>query len=128
MFVQQIRIISCYSNNMGNIIKTWGWSVLEISTGHQTKSNFKGWLRSKLTTVLFFFSRFLHFCKLWMCCEISKTFAVRSLRSWCLIDTKPPFLHLMQCYTLHLLPQGHVVGKSAILYPYRKRIASQKCC
>ena len=51
-----------------------------------------------------------------------------SYRSLCLKDTKPPFLQLIQCWTLNLLPQEHVVGKFAILHPYRKRIASQKCC
>ena len=54
--------------------------------------------------------------------------AVRPLRSLCLIDTKPPLLQLIQCCTLNLLPQGHVVGTFGILHPYRKRIASQKCC
>ena len=55
-------------------------------------------------------------------------FASLSYRSLCLKDTKPPFLQLIQCWTLNLLPQEHVVGKFAILHPYRKRIASQKCC
>ena len=57
-------------------------------------------------------------------------FTVRSLRSLCLIDTKPPFLQLIQLtqLILNLLPQGHVVGKFAMLHPCRKRIASQKCC
>ena len=54
-------------------------------------------------------------------------FAVRSLSSLYLIDTKPPFLQLMQCCILNLQQQGHVVSKLAMLYPYRERIASQKC-
>ena len=55
-------------------------------------------------------------------------FAARSLRSLCLIDTKPPFLQLIQCFILNLLPQGYFVGKFAMLHPYRKQITSQKCC
>ena len=39
-----------------------------------------------------------------------------------------PFLQLIQCCTLNLLPQGHVVGKFAMVHPYRKLTASQKCC
>ena len=45
-----------------------------------------------------------------------------------LIDTKSPFLQLMRCCILNLVPQGHVVDKFAMLYPYRKWIASEKCC
>ena len=55
-------------------------------------------------------------------------FAVRSVRSLCLTDMKPPFLQIIQCCILNLLPQGHVVGKFAMLHPYHKQIASQKCC
>ena len=51
----------------------------------------------------------------------------RSPRLLCLTDTKPPFLQLMQCCALNLLPQGHVC-KFAIPHPYRKRIATEKCC
>ena len=59
--------------------------------------------------------------------NLDKTFAVTSLISLCLIDRKA-FLQLIQCCILNLLPQGHVVGKSPILHPYHKQIASQKCC
>ena len=55
-------------------------------------------------------------------------FAVRFLRTLCLIDTKPPYLQLIQCCILNQLRQGHVFGKFAMLHPYLKRIASQKCC
>ena len=55
-------------------------------------------------------------------------FAVRSLKLLCLIDMNPPFLQLIQCCILNLVPQGHVVGKFAMLHPHHKRIASQKCC
>ena len=50
--------------------------------------------------------------------------AVRSLRSLCIIDMKPPFIEFTQCCTLNLPPQGHVVVTFAILQPYRKQIAS----
>ena len=55
-------------------------------------------------------------------------FTVRSLRSLYLIDTKPPFLQLVQYCILNLLPHGYIVGKFAMFHPYRKQIASQKCC
>ena len=37
-------------------------------------------------------------------------------------------IQLIQYCILNLLPKGHVVGKFAMLHPYRKRIASEKCC
>ena len=60
---------------------------------------------------------------------LDNIFAVRSLRSLCLIDTKPPFLQLMQCCMLNLLLQRHVcnVGKFTMFHPYHKQIACQKC-
>ena len=35
-------------------------------------------------------------------------------------------IQLIQYCILNLLPKGHVVGKFAMLHPYRKRIASEK--
>ena len=55
-------------------------------------------------------------------------FAVRYLRSLCLIDTKFPSLQLIQCCVLNLLPQVRVVSKYEMLHPYRKRSASKKYC
>ena len=54
-------------------------------------------------------------------------FALRSLRSLYLIDTKPPFLQVIQFCILNLLPQGYVVSKFAMLHSYRKGIAPQGC-
>ena len=72
---------------------------------------------------------YVHFDSISMSLQTSDNiFAVRSLRSLCLIDMKPPFLQLIQCCKQNLLPQGHVAGKFAMLHRYRNRIASQKCC
>ena len=41
---------------------------------------------------------------------------------------KPPFLQLIQCWILYLLPHAHVVGRFGIFHPYLRRSASQNCC
>ena len=58
---------------------------------------------------------------------LDNIFAVRALISLC-YRHEPPFLQLIQCCTLNLLPQGHIVGKFSTRHSYSKRIASQKCC
>ena len=55
-------------------------------------------------------------------------FAVRSRKWLCRMDMKPPFLQLILCWILNLLPQGQNVGRLLISLPYRSLIESWNYC
>ena len=65
-----------------------------------------------------------NFCSISLSLQTSDNiFVVRSLRSLCVIDTKPLFLQLIQWCILNLQPQGYVVDKFTMIHPYLEQIA-----